>query len=62
MSKEKYSTKSSTELQTMLSEKKTTLGKLVFIKGDPSQKSDGSTIKLLKKDIARIQTVLNQLS
>ena len=62
MSKEKYSTKSRAELEKLLSEQKTALGKLVFVKGDPSQKSDGSAIKLLKKDIARIQTALNQLS
>lgn len=62
MSKEVYNTKSQGELHTILLEKQLELGKLVFVKGDPSQKSDGSAIQFLRKDIARIKTVLNQVS
>lgn len=62
MSKEGYNTKAQGELQKILAEKQLELGKLVFVKGDPSQKSDGSAIKVLRRDIARIQTVLTKLS
>lgn len=62
MSKEGYNTKSQGELQKILAEKQLELGKFTFVKGDPSQKSDGSAIKTLRRDIARIQTVLTKLS
>jgi ribosomal protein L29 len=62
MSKEIYSTKSKKELQNILSEKKIELGKLVFVKNDPSQKANSASLKNLRKDIARINTLLNQSS
>lgn len=62
MSKEGYNTKSYEELTKALSEKQIELGKLVFVKGDPSQKVNSSSAKILRRDIARIKTLLNQLS
>jgi ribosomal protein L29 len=62
MSKEIYSTKSQKELQNILSDKQLELGKLVFVKSDPSQKTNSASLKFLRKDIARIKTLLNQSS
>ena len=62
MSKVVYSTKSQQELQNILSEKELELGKLVFVKSDPSQKANSASLKTLRKDIARIKTLLNQSS
>lgn len=62
MSKEVYNNKSQQELQNILSTKQLELGKLVFVKSDPSQKANGSAIKTLRRDIARIKTLLNQSS
>ncbi|MEY3471281.1 MAG: Ribosomal protein [Candidatus Parcubacteria bacterium] len=62
MSKEGYNTKSKEELLKTLSEKQVELGKLNFVKGDPSQKINTSSIKNLRREIARVQTLLNQLS
>jgi len=62
MSKEVYNNKSQQELQNLLSNKQLELGKLTFVKSDPSQKANSAAIKTLRKDIARIKTLLNQLS
>jgi ribosomal protein L29 len=62
MSKIVYSTKSQQELQNILSEKELELGKLFFVKSDPSQKANSASLKTLRKDIARIKTLLNQSS
>jgi ribosomal protein L29 len=62
MSKVVYSTKSQQELQNILSEKELELGKLVFVKSDTSQKANTASLKTLRKDIARIKTLLNQSS
>jgi|688.fasta_scaffold22466_16 ribosomal protein L29 len=62
MSKNIYSTKSQEELQNILSDKKIELGKLVFVKNDPSQKTNSASLKTLRKDISRIKTLLNQSS
>lgn len=62
MSKDIYSTKSQQELQNILSDKMIELGKLVFVKSDPSQKTNSASLKTLRKDIARIKTLLNQSS
>jgi ribosomal protein L29 len=62
MSKTGYTTKSQSELSQLLLEKKAELGKIVFTKSDPSQKINSSAVKSLRKDIARIQTTLNNLS
>jgi ribosomal protein L29 len=62
MSKKVYNNKSQQELQNILSEKQLELGKLVFVKSDPSQKASGSSMQVLRRDIARIKTLLNQSS
>lgn len=62
MSKEVYNNKSQQELENILSTKQLELGKLVFVKSDPSQKANSAAIKILRRDIARIKTLLNQLS
>lgn len=62
MSKEVYNTKSREELLKVLEDKQVELGKLVFVKGDLSQKVNSSSIKSLRRDIARIKTLLTQLS
>jgi len=62
MSKVVYSIKSQQELKNILSEKELELGKLVFVKSDPSQKANSASLKTLRKDIARIKTLLNQSS
>ena len=62
MSKDVYSNKSQEELSNILSTKQLELGKLTFIKSDPSQKSNSSSVKTFRRDIARIKTLLNQLS
>ncbi len=60
MSKEIYSTKSQEDLNNALSDKKLELGKLLFVKGDTSQKINSASLKTLRKNIARIKTLLNQ--
>lgn len=62
MSKEVYNNKSKQELLNILSTKQLDLGKLVFVKNDLSQKTSTSNFKILRRDIARIKTLLNQLS
>lgn len=62
MSKEVYNNKSQQELQNILSTKQLELGKLVFVKSDPSQKANVSSMQRLRRDIARIKTLLNQSS
>lgn len=62
MGKEVYNNKSKQELLNILSTKQLDLGKLVFVKNDLSQKTSTSNFKILKRDIARIKTLLNQLS
>jgi ribosomal protein L29 len=62
MSKEVYNNKSKQELLNILSIKQLDLGKLVFVKNDLSQKTTTSNFKILRRDIARIKTLLNQLS
>jgi ribosomal protein L29 len=62
MSKELYNNKSKEELQNILSDKQLELGKLTFIKNDPSQKSNSASLTTLRRDIARIKTLLNQSS
>lgn len=62
MSKEIYSTKSQEELHNILSDKELELGKLIFVKGDVSQKVNSASVKTIRKDIARIKTLLNQSS
>ena len=62
MGKEVYNNKSKQELLNILSTKQLDLGKLVFVKNDLSQKTSTSNFKILRRDIARIKTLLNQLS
>jgi len=62
MSKELYNNKSKEELHNILSDKQVELGKLTFIKSDPSQKSNSAFVTTLRRDIARIKTLLNQSS
>lgn len=62
MSKEVYNNKSQQELHNLLSTKQLELGKLNFVKRDTSQKTSSAAIKTLRRDIARIKTLLNQLS
>jgi ribosomal protein L29 len=62
MGKEVYNNKSKQELLNILSAKQLDLGKLVFVKNDLSQKTSTSNFKILRRDIARIKTLLNQLS
>lgn len=62
MSKELYNNKSKEELHNILSDKQVELGKLTFIKSDPSQKSNSTSLTTLRRDIARIKTLLNQSS
>lgn len=62
MSKEIYNNKSQEELQNILSDKQVELGKLTFIKSDPSQKTNNASLTTLRRDIARIKTLLNQSS
>lgn len=62
MSKLVYSTKSQQELKNILSEKELELGKLNFVKSDTSQKTNSASLKTLRRDIARLKTLLNQSS
>lgn len=61
MKKIDYRNRSQEELITLLNDKKAELGKLLFIKKDPSQTLvNTSSIGQVKKEIARIYTAINQ--
>ena len=54
-----YQSKSREELQQLLSKAQSDLGSLIFTSKDPSQTVDGSKMKRLRREIARIKTALN---
>ena len=57
-----YTSKSESELSKLLVEKKLELGKILFTRRDQSQKLNYALAKLLRRDIARIQTALNSIA